>query len=140
MSQQFIEAAKAPVQAYNKKDWNAVKAAVAPGFVYDEVPTQRKANGTEEVVRVWRDWATALPDSQATFHNAYVSDNTVILELTWRGTHTGPLKTPEGEIPATGKKIEIRACQVTELAGGKPKTTRQYFDMTTLLQQLGVTS
>jgi len=35
--QSLIGAAKAPVIAYNKKDWDAVRAAVTPGFVYDEV-------------------------------------------------------------------------------------------------------
>ena len=45
MSQQsLIDAAKAPIIAYNDKDWKAVKAAVAPGFLYDEVATQRKTH------------------------------------------------------------------------------------------------
>jgi steroid delta-isomerase-like uncharacterized protein len=140
MSQAFIDAAKAPIVAYNKKDWNAVKTSLAAASVYDEVSTQRKMNGPDEVIRGWQGWAKALPDSQATFHNAHVSGNTVILEMTWRGTHQGPLQTPDGDIPATGKKIEIRACQVVELADGKAKAIRHYFDMSTLLQQLGVTS
>jgi limonene-1,2-epoxide hydrolase len=63
----------------------------------------------------------------------------VILELTWRGTHTGPLETPNGSIAATGKSIEVRACTVCELEGEKTKAARQYFDMTTLLEQIGAT-
>jgi hypothetical protein len=36
MSQQsLIDAAKAPSIAYNNKDWNAVKAAVTPDFLYE---------------------------------------------------------------------------------------------------------
>ncbi len=141
MSQQLlIDAAKAPVIAYGKKDWDAVRAAIAPGFRYDEVATHRKMQGADQVVACWQGWATALPDSQATFHNAFVSGDTVVLEVTWHGTHTGPLQMPTGQIAATGKPIEIRACQVFEVAGGKAQSMRQYFDMATMMQQLGVTA
>ncbi len=138
MVQSLIDTAKAPIIAYNKKDWDAVRAAVVPGFVYDEVGTQRKVQGINDFLAAWRAWATAIPDSKATFHNAHVSGNTVVLEVTWRGTHTGPLRTPGGEIAPTGNKIEVRACQVIEVSGDKAQAMRHYFDMATLLQQLGV--
>jgi steroid delta-isomerase-like uncharacterized protein len=136
--QSIIDSAKASTIAYNNKDWNAIRAALAPGVVYDEVATQRKSEGADNVVTLWRGWATALPDSKATFHNALVSGNTVVLEVTWRGTHSGPLQTAKGEFKATGKQIEIRACQVVEIADGKTKSMRHYFDMATLMQQLGL--
>ncbi len=100
--------------------------------------THRRLQGVDDILTVWKGWASAIPDSKATFHTERVADGTVVIELTWRGTHTGPLKMADGEIPATGKKIEIRACQVTEVANGKAKVMRQYYDMATLLQQLGV--
>lgn len=132
-----LEIAKAPVLAYNAKDWNALRAAVAPGFVYDEVGTQRRIEGIDSVIEAWQGWARAIPDSAATFHSAVASGNTVVLEMTWRGTHAGPLQTPGGEIPATGKPIEIRACQVVEIEGDRVQSMRHYFDMLTLLQQVG---
>ena len=138
--QELIQAAKAPSVAYNEKDWEAVKACVVPGFVYDEVGTQRKVEGVGQVIELWQGWAMALPDSKATFDNAVVSGNTVVLEMTWRGTHTGPLQSPAGEIPATGKTVEIRACEVVEIEGGKAKSIRHYLDMTTMMQQLGLGS
>jgi len=136
--QQLIDAAKAPMLAYNQKDWNAARASITPDFIYDEIGTRRKVQGAEQAITLWQGWAEAIPDSKATFDNAVASGNTVLLELTWRGTHSGPLQTPKGSIAATGKKIEIRACAVIELDNGKAKVQRHYFDMTTLLQQLGV--
>ena len=135
----LIDAAKAPTLAYNKKDWNAVRAAVTPDFVYEEVATQRKLQGIEPVLACWQGWATTCP-GEATLHNAYASGNIVILELTWRGTHSGPLQTATRQIPATGKPFELRACQVLEIANGKAKMMRQYFDLASLFQQLGVSS
>jgi len=135
----MIDAAKAPVIAYGKKDWDALRAAVTPSFLYEEVATHRKMRGVDQFLAGWQGWATALPDSKATIQNAFVSGDTVVLEVTWRGTHKGPLQTPTGQIAATGKPIEIEACLVYHIAGGKPESMRQYFDMATMMQQLGVT-
>lgn len=136
--QDLINAAQAPNIAYSKKDWDAFKAAVTPGYVYDEVATHRKLEGIDAVMPAVKGWATAFPDSAATHGKASVSGNTVVLELTWRGTQTGPLQSPNGEIPATGKSIEMRACQVVEIEDGKVASARQYFDMATMMQQLGL--
>jgi steroid delta-isomerase-like uncharacterized protein len=130
--------AKASVIAYNEKNWDKVHASVTPDCLYEEVATNRKANGVNDTIALWKGWAKALPDSKATIDNQFVSDNTVILEVTWRGTHSGPLPTPRGEIAPTGKSIELRGCQVIEVSGERAKTIRHYFDMNTLLQQLGV--
>jgi steroid delta-isomerase-like uncharacterized protein len=136
--QQLIDAAKAPMLAYNQKDWNAVRAGITQDFTYDEVGTRRKVQGADQTITLFQGWAEAIPDSKATFDNAVASGNTVLLELTWRGTHKGPLQTPKGSFAATGKQIEIRACAVVELVDGKAKVQRHYFDMATLLQQLGI--
>jgi steroid delta-isomerase-like uncharacterized protein len=138
--EQLVQAAKASIIAYNNKDWKAARASLTPNVVYDEVATQRKVQGVDEVLALWKGWAAAFPDSKATFHSAEVSGNTVVIELTWKGTHTGSLETPDGPVAATGKKIDMRACQVIEMAGEKAQSCRQYFDMATMMQQLGLTS
>ncbi|MGH8830533.1 MAG: nuclear transport factor 2 family protein, partial [Polaromonas sp.] len=52
-----------------------------PDFFYDEVATHRKMEGVDQVIACWKEWATAFPDSTATFHNALVSGNTVVVEV-----------------------------------------------------------
>jgi hypothetical protein len=68
------------------------------------------------------------------------SGNTVTIELTWRGTHTGPLVLPNGTIAPTGRSIELRACEVVEVEGGKTRSFTQYFDLSSLMRQIGVNS
>ena len=136
--QALIDAAKALIQGYNDKNWDKVKSSITPDFVYDEVATRRKLQGADQVIAIWQGWATAFPDSKATFNNALVSGNSVVFELTWKGTHRGPLQTPKGAVAATGKLIEIRACTIIEIAGEKAKLQRHYFDMATLFEQIGV--
>ncbi|MGH7631049.1 MAG: ester cyclase [Gemmatimonadales bacterium] len=135
--QQLIAAAKAATIAYNNKDWAALRAAVTPDFIYDEVGTQRKVQGVEQAITLFQGWAAAFPDSRGTFGAAIASGNTVALEVTWEGTHQGTLQTPDGTVAPTGKRFEIRACLVMELTGEKVSLQRQYFDMATLLRQLG---
>jgi steroid delta-isomerase-like uncharacterized protein len=134
------EIARAPTMAYSEKDWEAARAALTPDFVYDEVPTGRRVEGVEQVLEVWGGWAEAFPDSRSTIHAEHVSGDAVVLELTWNGTHTGPLRTPDGEIPPTGRKVEFRACQILEVVDDRTSTMRHYFDMATMLRQLGVGS
>lgn len=136
--QALIEAAKGTVIAYNEKDWNKARALMTPDFVYDEVGTQRKVQGADETIALWQGWAKGLPDSQATIHSALASGNTVVLEVTWKGTHTGPLQTPKGLVPASGKSVQLRACAVLEMEGERAKVERHYFDMVTFSQQLGI--
>ncbi len=135
--QSLIEAARAAVIAYNEKNWDKVRASVTPDFDYDEVPTRRRVHGAEPFVQLCQGWAQAFPDSKATFHGAIASGETVVQEVTWKGTHQGALQTPKRSVPATGKRIEVRACLVMEMAGDKVKSERHYFDLATLLEQVG---
>jgi len=138
MTQKSVaDVAKEQVLAYNEKDWDRARAALSPEVVYEEVGTHRKIKGVDDVLTVWKGWATAIPDSRATFQSEIVSGNTAVLEITWIGTHKGPLNTGTREIPPTGKKIELRAIQVVDVANDRVRSVRQYFDMGTLLQQIG---
>jgi steroid delta-isomerase-like uncharacterized protein len=139
-SQAMIDAAKASILAYNDKNWDNVRASLTPDALYDEVGTHRKIQGLDQVVDCWQGWARAMPDSKATIHGAIASGANVCIEMSWRGTHTGPLELPTGSVAGTNRSVDIRACQVFEMSEGKARTIRHYFDMATLLQQLGITS
>jgi limonene-1,2-epoxide hydrolase len=58
--------------------------------------------------------------------------------VSWHGTHSGPLELPTGSVAGTNRSIDLRSCQVFEMSDGKARTIRHYFDMATLLQQLGI--
>ena len=134
-----IEIAKAGITAYNDKDWSKAKELLAPDAVYDEKGTHRRIQGAGEIIEAWQGWAKAIPDSKATFVGEFASGDTAVFELVWQGVHTGPLQTPTGTIPASNKPIEVPACQVVQVEGGKVKSASHYFDMLTLLTQIGAT-
>ena len=132
-----IEIAKAAVTAYNKKDWDKTRDMLAADAVYDEKATGRCLEGADQIIEAFQGWANAFPDSKATFIREFASGDTAVLELVWKGVHTGPLQTPTGAIPASNKLIELPACEVVRVEGEKIKSSSHYFDMLTLLTQIG---
>jgi steroid delta-isomerase-like uncharacterized protein len=132
-----IESAKAATIAYNEKNWDKARAVLVEKGIYDEKATGRRLQGVNQIIEAWQGWAKAIPDSKATFVAEYAIGDTAILEVIWKGIHTGPLQTPTGTIPASNKRIEIPACQVVKVEGGKVQSFTHYFDMLTLLTQIG---
>jgi steroid delta-isomerase-like uncharacterized protein len=134
-----IEIAKALITAYNEKNWSKVKEMLAADAVYDEKATHRQIQGVAEIIDAWQGWAKTIPNSKATFVREFASGDTAILELVWKGVHTGPLQTPTGTIPARKGLVEFPACHVIQVEGGKVTSLSHYFDMLTLLTQTGAT-
>ena len=137
----LLSAAKALVETFNARDWDGARAAVTTDFVYEEMGTGRKLTGADAALEAFKGWVQAFPDATGTYRGTHVADDgTVVLEVTWTGTHRGPLQTPDGPIAPTGKRIDVPACMVVDVAGDKARAQRHYFDMVTLLRQLGVTA
>jgi limonene-1,2-epoxide hydrolase len=62
----------------------------------------------------------------------------VAIELTWQGTQSGPVATPDGkELAPSNKRFTVKSVEVIEIEDGKIKVLRHYFDLMTLLQQIG---
>jgi steroid delta-isomerase-like uncharacterized protein len=61
------------------------------------------------------------------------SGDFVVTENEWRGTHRGPFF---GFAP-TGKKAKIRACVLWEFRGARLHSESVYFDLATVLTQVG---
>ena len=135
--QDLIKIAREVVDAFNTSDWERTKALMTPDYLYNEVGTRRRIQGPEEVVAALQGWKQAMPDATGTVTNAFASGNTVALEVTWEGTQTGPLEGPTGTIPASGKRQVTPAAWILTFEGDKIKESHHYFDMVTLLQQIG---
>jgi steroid delta-isomerase-like uncharacterized protein len=137
-AESMIKIAREQVDAFNAGDWERLQAGLAADARYDELATQRKVEGPEKIVELFKGWKTAFPDAVGTVTSAVGSGNMAVLEVTWKGTHTGPLVTADGTIPASGKRQETPGAIVFTFEGGKIKEDRQYFDLMTLLKQIGV--
>ncbi len=137
-TQDLTSAARDVVDAFNTADWERCKAILAEDSVYDEVGTSRCLAGHDEIIPALQAWREAMPDVKGTVDSALATGNSVVLEITWQGTHTGPLPGPSGPIAATGKQQTTRAGWVLDFDGGRVQRSRHYFDMLSFMQQLGL--
>jgi steroid delta-isomerase-like uncharacterized protein len=131
--------ARESVDSFNDSAWDRFGAILADDSTYDEMATQRHAEGRDDILALNRGWKEAFPDATGTIERMIDAGDTVTMELTWRGHQTGPLATPSGAVPATGREIAVKAAQVLEIRGGKVVSDHHYFDMAGMLAQLGIT-
>ncbi len=136
----LLRIAREGVEAFSAGDWQRLRAILAPDAVYFEPATQRRVQGVDQIVEANEGWRRAFPDARGTVTKALASGDTVVLEITWEGTQTGPVQTPGGSIPPSGKQVTLPAVQVITVQGDRLKENRHYFDMLGLLQQIGATS
>ena len=133
----MVKVAREQVAAFNSGDWERLHAGLAADCRYDELGTARTIAGPEQIVELFKGWKQAFPDAVGTVTSAVASGDMVALEVTWNGTHTGPLTTAEGTIPASGMRQETPAAFFFIFALDKIKASRHYFDSLTLLKQIG---
>jgi steroid delta-isomerase-like uncharacterized protein len=94
--------------------------------------------GPAELGKTVEVYAKAFPDMHRELHTFYVVDNMVIVQLSLQGTHLGPLETPAGTVPPTGKRMDAPCCDVFELVDGKIKRFDCYAEGSVIARQLGL--
>lgn len=129
--------AREVVEAFNAADWDRFRAVLADGLVYEETGTGRRVEGIDAYVQLCQGWRQAFPDVTGTIRRAVAGGEVVAEEVAWAGSHTGPLETPGGTVPATGRRIEVEATLWVAVRGGKATAIRHHLDVLALLQQVG---
>ena len=95
--------------------------------------------GLEENRADMENWTNTFSDMKVEVLNNVESGNTVVTEMKMSGVNTGDMEMPDGsKIPATGKSVEMRGCQVAEFEDGKMTKATQYYNMMTMMAQLGL--
>ena len=128
--------AKGVVDAFNNDDWDTATKLVGES-TYNEIGTQRSLRGAKAIVEALQGWKAAMPDVRGTITGAVDSDERVVLEVVWEGTQTGEMVTDKGTIPPSGKHQRTPSAFTFDFEDGKLRESRQYFDMLSLLQQIG---
>jgi steroid delta-isomerase-like uncharacterized protein len=124
-------------EALFKQDMDAAKEAYAEDAVA-ETPDQGTINGRDAVIAYLQEFFTAFPDASYEPINQHESGNDAIDEGYFVGTNTGPLAMPDGEMPATGKSVRLRSCDVATVENGQIVSHRFYFDQMAFIEQLGL--
>jgi limonene-1,2-epoxide hydrolase len=63
----------------------------------------------------------------------------VVIEGTWNGTHSGPMPTPQGEVPASGIRASVPFAGIARVRGDQLESVHNYFDTAGMMAQFGLT-
>ena len=127
-------------QSWDDRDPDRGAAVIADDCEFYDVPRAELQLGPQGYKHDYERWRTAFPDGMVKITNIIAEGDWVVVEFTNSGTNTGPLKTAIGDFPPTNRKIEVSYCSVMQIKNGKVISGRDYYDVSTILRQLGLES
>lgn len=125
------------MEAFNAHDRDGMRAVTAPDVTMT-APPEVALEGEPAVTGYAMAWLDAFPDATVTVHHETAGGDTVVQEFTFQGTHGATLSGPQGDIPATNRRLNGRGAQALEVRDGMISEVRLYFDEVQLLTQLGL--
>ena len=96
------------IDAFNDAGLGALRGDLSADVVYEEKGSNRTVKGLDGVLEAAKGWRAAFPDVRGKIFETTAAGNTAALEITWMGTHNGPLELPTGTLPATGQDRGVR--------------------------------
>jgi steroid delta-isomerase-like uncharacterized protein len=131
------EAADRHVKAFNQKSLEEFvgNESLDVEFV---IPGGITLRGRDQVREYMKLFWSAFPDITVTTDYQVIAGDTAVTESTYSGTHSGTLRTPQGDIPATGKRVHGRQVAVQRVKDGEVWSEHLYFDQMEFLGALGL--
>ena len=134
MSDRLLQRHREVTDAFNRRDWQAMRKLYAPHIRWEALPigTGRTVEGVDAVLDVFGAFVRdSMPDLK------FTSGDTTVVEVLWEGTQTGPIKAPFGTVPASGKPVRIYATYWTRWEDELAVETRAYIDNLGMMIQVG---
>ena len=93
--------------------------------------------GPDQVLAFVSAFWEAFPDLHITVTSAVEEGPVVAIRARITGTHSGTFHTPAGDLPATGRSVDMTFSDDYELRGGVIVASHLHLDRLSLLEQLG---
>ncbi len=122
-------------RAFAEGDLDRWQALLAPDFTYS-YPGVPDGRGAAAARAYNQPFADAFGDWDTEVHSVAQDGGTVMLEITVRATLVAPLVTPEGTLPASGRRGAVRAVVVAEIGGGRIRREATYWNVPDLVAQI----
>ncbi|MFE2409039.1 nuclear transport factor 2 family protein [Kitasatospora sp. NPDC057904] len=129
---------RAAYQVAEEQDVAGWVAAFTEDGTFTDMSIPFTYRGAEELGKTVEVYAKAFPDMHRELERFYVTGDIVIVQLRLQGTHLGPLETPAGTVPPTGKRMDAPCCDVFELVDGRIKRFDCYAEGSVIARQLGL--
>lgn len=124
------------IDAWNRHDAAAVAGFFAEDASYTDVALGESLTGREAIAR-FVEGAAGTVSSDYSVEKVYglSTDTGYALEWIMKGTHDRS----SPQVPATGRRFSLRGVSVGEREGGRIRRNTDYWNLTELLVQVGLT-
>ena len=125
------------VDRYNADDLDGVIDLYADDAT--QIMPDGRFDGREAIRERLAQELAAFSDVHHTVRSFVEEGDAFCDEWTFAGTHTAPLRLPDGsELPPTGRRIEIKGMELVLVRDGKVILNTLYYDNLAVAAQLGV--
>jgi ketosteroid isomerase-like protein len=131
------EAFERGTDSFNAHDLDGFAAVLADDVVF-RAPGGMNGAGRDACVEFFGSWFGAFPDAHVQVHALHLSDDVAVEEGTFTGTHRGVLHGPTGDVPPTGRSVNVDYLQVLRFRAGRHVSFNLLFDRLQMLEQLGL--
>ena len=131
------EAFEKGTATFNAHDLDGFAEVLADDVVF-KAPGGAHGKGKAACAAFFGSWFAAFPDARVEVHAVHIVDNVAVEEGTFTGTQRGVLQGPTGDIPPTGRAVEVDYVQVLRFHDGKHVSFNLLFDRLSMLEQLGL--
>jgi steroid delta-isomerase-like uncharacterized protein len=129
---------EAAYRAWNAGDLDAIVSDYDENAKYWSTARMAGIHGKVEMREYCKSQLMTFPGIQFVVTKMIESGDSVAVEYRVNATHSGPLETPSGTIPATSKTIDFAGAEFFEIRSGKIVAERNYVDSLELMRQLGL--
>jgi len=126
---------QAYTDAWNSHDVEKITAFFTEDGIHEDVAVGSIYSGKDELKAGISPLFAACPDFKLELKSLFGSNDWVGQEWVMTGTQTGAFGALG--IPATGKRFLIRGASITKLRRGKIARNTDYWNLMSMLQQLG---
>jgi steroid delta-isomerase-like uncharacterized protein len=137
-AQDNAQLARIPYDSFNTRRLEELEAVCASDVELINVATGERHRGPQGLRQFMQVWIDAFPDARIEVRRIVADETGCAVEFVGRGTHAGTWKTPAGDIRATNRVGELPCCDLLEIQNGKITSVHTYFDLNTLMRQLGL--
>jgi len=125
--------------AFSAGDWSKLRQMVSDDVVVVDIASGGDTStGADAFVTGDQNWRNAFSDFAVEILSIVGDDTHAAGDFVLRGTHTGPMPTPWGDVAATGRKVELPFVMFCEVADGKVTVIRDHYNPALAMAQIGV--
>jgi uncharacterized protein (TIGR02246 family) len=125
------------ITALNARDIEGYLANQRPDVTF-VLPGGHTLHGRDQIRPYTEAQWKAFPDGTLAFGDQVLAEDAAATEVVFTGTHTGPMITPNGPIPPTGKRVTLHLMSSLCIKDGLIASEHVYGDQLEMLMQLGL--